>query len=194
VKNNYPSTHFLSYRGYNQEQGRNDEKKRIAKGFWIWGQFSQQSKAEIEAMKEKANSILNGPSFEAHITLSGPLFGVSKKNIEELYKISNKNHKFTICSEGLSYKEEFFQALFIKIQERKELIEFKKLIDQSLKLNSKEFFPHISLFYGNATKESKNMIIKRLNSPKEFTLDCISLVDVDENNNSWRVVERFQLK
>jgi len=168
-------------------------KKRIAKGFWIWGQFSQQSRAEIEAMKEKTNSILNGPSFEAHITLSGPLFEASKKNTEELYKISNENYKFTICSEGLCFRDKFFQALFIKIQKEKKLTDLKKLIDKSLKLKSNEFFPHISLFYGIATKQSKEKVIKRLSTPKEFMLESISLVDVDENINSWKVIERFPL-
>ena len=63
----------------------------------------------------------------------------------------------------------------------------------SLKLKSNEFFPHISLFYGIATKQSKEKVIKRLSTPKEFMLESISLVDVDENINSWKVIERFPL-
>ncbi len=30
-------------------------KKRISKGFWIWGQFDQQSSIEVDAIKEKSN-------------------------------------------------------------------------------------------------------------------------------------------
>ena len=169
-------------------------KKRISKGFWVWGQLDRQSEVKVEAAKEKINSILNGHKFESHITLSGPLLEVNRNISEVLYQTSNDSHKFTIYSEGLGYKDRFFQALFIKIKEEAELLSLKGLIDTNLKLKSAEYFPHISLFYGEATSESKDKIIKNLELPEELTLASISLVDVDEDISSWKVVERFPLK
>ena len=177
-----------------KNKGFDMNKKRISKGFWVWGQLDGQSEAKVEAAKEKTNSILNGPRFEPHITLSGPLLEANKNTSEALYQISNDSLKFTIYSEGLGYKDRFFQALFIKIKEETELLTLKRQIDTSLKLKSVEYFPHISLFYGDATSEAKDKIIKKLNSPEELTLDSISLVDVNEGISSWKVVERFPLK
>ena len=177
-----------------KNKGFEMNKKRISTGFWVWGQFDRQSEVKVEAAKEKVNNALNGPKFESHITLSGPMLEANNNTREVLYQISNDSLKFTIYSEGLDYKDRFFQALFIKIKEETELLTLKRQIDTSLKLKSVEYFPHISLFYGDATSEAKDKIIKKLNSPEELTLESISLVDVNEGISSWKVVERFPLK
>ena len=169
-------------------------KRRISKGYWIWGQFDQQSSIEIDTIKEKSNNKLRGPEFESHITLSGPLIEANKDIKEILNQISNEHHKLSIYSEGLDTKDMFFQSLFIKIKKDIKLLTLKRIIDDRLNLKSTEYFPHISLFYGNATKEIKGRIMKELNSPKELTLSSICLVDVDEEIDLWKVIGRFPLK
>ena len=169
-------------------------KKRISKGFWIWGQFDQQSSIEIDAIKEKSNNNLRGPEFEFHITLSGPLLEVNKDTKKILKQISNEHHTFSIYSEGLDIKDMFFQSLFLKIMKDKKLLTFKKIIDDRLSLKATEYCPHISLFYGNVTKEIKIKVMKELDAPKELTLSSICIVDVDEEINLWKVIECFPLK
>ena len=169
-------------------------KKRISKGFWVWGQFDQKSSIEVDAIKQNLNNKLKGPEFEPHITLSGPLIEGNKYIKETLNQISKEHHKFSIYSEGLGIRDVFFQALFIKITKKKTLLAFKKLIDDRLNLKTTGYFPHISLFYGNTTKEIKSKTTEELKPPKELKLSSICLVEVDEEVDLWEVVERFPLK
>ena len=145
-------------------------------------------------MKSVANELAEIGHGVADTGFDGELLVGTSSVKQVLYQISNDSLKFTIYSKGLGHKDDFFQSLFIKIKEETELLALKELIDRGLKLESAEYFPHISLFYGEATSESKDKIIKKLNLPEELTLDSISLVDVDEDISSWKVVERFPLK
>ena len=45
----------------------------------------------------------------------------------------------------------------------------------------------------DVTKEIKIKIMKELDAPKELTLSSICIVDVDEEINLWKVIERFTL-
>ena len=58
----------------------------------------------------------------------------------------------------------------------------------------KNFFPHISLFYGKETEEKKaEAIAKTVNMNNSFVLDKISLVDVDEKINAWKILKTYSL-
>ncbi len=162
--------------------------------YWIWGQFDHQSSIDVNKTKEKVNRQLLGPEFDSHLTLSGPLALADRDVRKFLNLISNEYHKFNIYSEGIEGKDLFFQSLFIKIREDKKLLALKKLIDDRLGLNSREYFPHISLFYGKAKKDTKRKIIEEVDFPEKLVLSSICLVAVYEEIDSWNVVERYQLK
>ena len=170
------------------------KKERTVKGFWVWGQFDNHSMTELTRIKGKVNKILDGPQFEPHLTLSGPLDLINKNVRKSLTKIANEKPQVRIYSEGIKTDSLFYQSMFIKIKEDKELLSLKKIIDSNLGLFSKEFSPHISLFYGKEKKERKKKIIKEIDGPTNLVLSSICLVDVNEEIDSWNVIESYQLK
>ena len=171
------------------------DKKRVSKGLWVWGQFNHDSVKRIESAKKIANNELMGVNFEAHITLSGPFQGLGSHTFKKLQYIANRFNKIKIFSNKIETKEDFFQALFLKIQEKKDLLELKKFIDKELALPHIEYFPHISLFYGDQPEDKKNEVVSKISTLRgNFILDRISLVDVDEEARQWKVIETYLLQ
>ena len=168
--------------------------ERFSKGFWIWGQFNENSTRALENAKKSVNEILNGPTFNVHLTLCGPFGHFDSPELKKLSNISKRFDLFKIYLEEVQTKEEFYQSLFIKIIEKKDLLEFKKHIDSEFIMPNKNFFPHISLFYGKETEEKKTEAISKImNMNNSFVLDKISLVDVDEKINAWKILKTYSL-
>ena len=168
--------------------------QRISKAFWLWGQFDPQSTNTLKKIKEETHTSLGGPIFEEHITISGPL---KKKRPGRIISVKNALHNvrpITLEVLGYGYKDEYFQALFLRIKKTKELIHLKKTLDKEFGLTTSGYLPHISLFYGKESKDNKGKLIKSLPSaPKKLILDKICLVDVDECIESWKIRKKFPL-
>ena len=168
-------------------------KRRILKGFWVWGQFDANSTKRIINNQQEINNTLKGPKFDVHITLSGPISNLDNFVKLKLNQISNSFSPIRLFSEGIDMKDEFFQSLFFRIKKNKDLLNLKMKIDDELVLSSKNYFPHISLYYGDAKKDIKMESIRNIKGLSDVILEKISLVDVDETINSWKVVETYSL-
>ena len=85
---------------------------------------------------------------------------------------------------------------FISIDKSKELEELRKVL---FKINcqnrTKNFFPHISLLYGIfQTKIKENLITSLPRLKRSFTIDKISLVEINEDISLWKISETFSFK
>ena len=86
-------------------------------------------------------------------------------------------------------------AFYIKVKKTKELSQVREkffktnYIKQNLKYN-----PHISLYYGEKDIITKKRIISKLPKlNKSVTIDKISIVDVNEKINKWKIIKRIKL-
>ena len=170
-----------------------NKKNKISKGFWIWGQFDRKSTEQITNLHKKINNILHGPNFDIHITLSGPITHFEETHKSKLVDLSNSFSPIKIQLNGIGMKEQFFQSLFIDIKENYDLKNFKKGIDDKFSLYEKKYFPHISLYYGDARKDSKIKSVDEFKLVDEIILDKISIVAVDEEIKSWSVLKSYSL-
>jgi 2'-5' RNA ligase len=126
--------------------------------------------------------------------LCGPFSHFDSPELKKLSNISKRFDPFKIYLEEVQTKEKFYQSLFIKIIEKEDLLGLKNHIDSEFMMPKKNFFPHISLFYGKETEEKKaEAISKTINMNNSFVLDKISLVDVDEEINSWKIFKTYAL-
>lgn len=165
------------------------------KEFCVWAHFDEESSLALNHIKERANANLSGPKFEAHLTLVGSLESVDSSTSDALSLISNKYEPFVVKTNGIQMKDKFFQALFIKIKEEKHLIKFRNEIGKSLNVNLKEFFPHVSLYYGREPAKKKDQVKKGLLFiPDELKVDRITLVDTTKDIKLWNVIKTFPLK
>ena len=168
--------------------------KRVSKGVWVWGQFDNASTEQITRLHNAANEMLNGPSFDVHLTLSGPILDLESNYQSKLNDLSKTLSCIEIKLDGIGMKDQFYQSLFLNLKENLTLKNLKTQIDSKLNLDKDNFFPHISLYYGNAREKSKLRFLDELRLPEKALLDTISIVKVDEEIKSWKVLRSFSLR
>ena len=166
---------------------------RISRGYWVWGQFDIKSTKLLTSLYQKANNKLNGPKFDVHLTIAGPFPYKEEIHAQIFENLSKKFGKLNIQLNGIGHTNEFFQSLFVNVVENETLNNLKNSIDQSFNLDKVEYFPHISLFYGIEDVAIKTKIIKNLKTPKNVIVDRLSIVKVDEEIKSWKVLKPYSL-
>ena len=165
------------------------------KEFCVWAHFDEASCLALNAIKKKANDRLLGPNFEVHLTLLGQMEFINEKTEEVLSRISNSSPPFAVATDYIETKNKFFQALFIKIKNGKQLIELRNQIEKGLNLEPNWFFPHVSLYYGLETKTNKNKVKEELPQiPKELIIERITLVDTTKDIEFWNIKKSYPLK
>lgn len=172
------------------------EQKRISKGFWIWGEFSYEDTKYLNKIKEKVNSVLKSPKFSIHLTLSGAYKEINKSFLEELRFLSKNNYELKLKLKGFEFKENVFESFYISLVYQDNLKDLRKKFSKLNKLTlDGKYNPHLSLAYGNHNLSDKIDLISILPELKSSILMTnISIVEVNEEINLWKVLERFKLK
>ena len=166
---------------------------RISKGYWIWGQFDAKTTDLINSLYKEINNKLNGPNFDIHLTISGAFNYDEEKQKETFEVISSNFNQIDLQLNGINKTDEFFRSLFIDVAQNEDLNNLKTYIDKNFNINSFEYYPHISLFYGIEDDAIKNEIIRSFKTPKSAIMDKISIVKVDEEIKSWEVLKSYSL-
>lgn len=166
----------------------------ISKGLYVWGEFDQESAYLVESLKKKVNEKLLGPNFNVHLTLSGPVNYNESHDRKTFLNLSKRFSKLKLKLSGIGFKENYFQSLFLVVENSDELNSLKKSIDAETGVASREYFPHISLFYGSANEDLKKNLCKELVIPNQIYLEKISLVKIHKNIEQWETFKTFYLK
>ncbi len=168
---------------------------RISRGYWLWGLFSSEDRFFLNEIKTIVQSKLRSPFFETHITLTGPYLNVDNIFLNKLKTLSEDNSSIMLDVDGYDFKQEIFQSFYIPIKKSQRLKELRRNICE---INNFElennYFPHISLSYGNhQIKVKKELISKLPELNKPIRMSKIALVEVDEDINLWKILESFDL-
>ena len=168
---------------------------RISKGYWIWGLFPAKETYFLNEIKAKVQSKLKSPSFQTHITLSGPYLKIDNIFLKNLKTFAKSNSVITLNIDGYGFRQEIYKSFFISIKNSCPLKELRKNIYKLNKFDlENNYLPHISLAYGNHEKKDKKELISKLSKIKHtITLSKIALVLVDENINLWKILESYDL-
>ena len=166
----------------------------INKGISIWCEFSSTDLDYLSKIQNTVQNKLRGPKFKIHLTLAGPFQNIDNSSVKVIKKYCNQHSPIAVNSHSYSYKENFFQSLFISLDKSKELEDIREAM---FKINGqnliKSFFPHISLSYGIfQTKIKENLITTLPRLKSSFTIDKISLVEINEDIKLWKISESFE--
>ena len=168
---------------------------RINKGYWVWGLFPSRETDLLNEIKAKVQSKLKSPVFETHITLTGPYLNVDQSFLNKLKTFGESNPVIFLNVDGYDCKQEMFKSFYISIKNSRHLEELIKNIYELNKCDlENNYFPHISLSYGNHEIKEKKILISELPIfSKPIKISKIALVEVDEDINLWKILESFDL-
>ena len=168
---------------------------RIIKCYWLWGLFPSKEKVFLNEIKAKVQSKLKSPFFETHITLTGPYLNIDNIFLNKLKNFAENNSAIMLNVGGYNFKQEIFKSFYISIENSLQLKELRRNIYELNNFNlEKNYFPHISLSYGNhEIKEKKELISNLPELNKQIRMSKIALVEVNEDINLWKILESFEL-
>ena len=168
---------------------------RISKGYWLWGLFTKKDKDFLNKIKAKVQSKLKSPSFETHLTLTGPYLNIDNVFLKKLKTFAENKSAIMLNAFGYDFKQEIFESFYITIKNSQDLQELRRNIYELNNFDRANIYsPHISLSYGNHEKKEKKELISKLPElNKTIRMSKIAMVEVDEDINLWRILESFDL-
>ena len=169
--------------------------ERITKGFWIWCEFTESDSAFLSGISNSVQKTLKGPSFDLHLTLAGPFNNINESSISNIVKVCQNHSCIKVNPLKYKYKNDFFESFYIPIENSEKLIGLRNSIYRAIRSNAlHDFYPHISLSYGNHEKHMKEDLISKLVAIKKtITIDKVTIVDVNEDIFMWKPLEKIAL-
>jgi len=137
----------------------------------------------------------NTPMFKPHVTLIGG-FDISEKDaISKTTEIAKNLKPYSIKINNLLYLNEYYKSLFLKVEKTKDVIKAnflaRKIFNDE---RNEEYFPHLSLMYGNSSNQIKEKIISEIKEINlEFGVDKIHLFSTANGPENWYKVKEFDL-
>ena len=168
---------------------------RISKGYWLWGLFPSKEMFFLKKIKAKVQTKLISPSFETHITLTGPYLNIDNIFLNKLKNFAKNNYAIMLNSSGYDFEQEIFKSFYISIENSRRLKELRRNIYELNNFDlANNYSPHISLSYGDHEIKAKKELISNLPElNKPIRMSKIALVEVDEDINLWKILESFDL-
>jgi 2'-5' RNA ligase len=168
-----------------------------AKGYSIWliptGEIYQKLSKIISQLSRKHSA----PNFEPHVTLIGDLLGSEKEIIDKTSELAKSLEPFEIKLNKAGYLDNYWRCLFIQAEKTKELIQANKITKKIFNRTSDpEYFPHLSLMYGDFSSKTKEEILADLGKEFDtsFEIKSLHLISTTGEVKDWYRVREFLLK
>jgi len=139
------------------------------------------------------------PVFEPHITLLG---GITSDDEDELLRLTHllasRVEPFEASLSEVRYMDEYFRCLFLKAEPTDGLIRANieaRLVMGEL-VTPREFYPHLSLLYGEFFPVVKEAIIKDMGGSMEvaYLAEKVKLVRVTGGPADWKALGEFRFQ
>jgi 2'-5' RNA ligase len=147
----------------------------------------------IEELAEK----FKGPSFEPHLTLLGNIQMPAEFAESTCQALAEQVEPFEVRLQGFGKDKDFFHSLFLQAENSPDLLEANSRAQILFHLEYQpDYYPHLSLLYGDFPDEMKEDIILQKGSEPSFLFqaDSLYLVRTEGPPRQWEEVARFPLQ
>ena len=136
------------------------------------------------------------PYFEPHVTVLADVALPEEDVLSRTSKLADLIGPFTLTLTTVSYLNEYFRCLFIKVEESEKILEInnhaKSIFNRD---QAPKFMPHLSLMYGNFPAEKKEEIISEIRNDFHITFEVSSIHLVLSSSHiapeRWRKLQQF---
>lgn len=162
--------------------------------YWIWGQLDKNSMDFLNSVYSIINKEFNGPYFDIHITLAGPIKTFDDRLLKKFISFENKLNSVRLNSNKYSFSKNFYESFFVSINNSTELKKLKKILELTFDAKNYIPMPHISLYYGIMNNNCKKNIMSKLpDLPKKMVITSLCLAKVNERANKWDIIQKIEL-
>lgn len=155
--------------------------------------------AELQALIKRLAKGHGAPVFEPHLTLLG---GISSSDEEDVLRrthiLASRVEPFDVSLKEVWYRDEFYRCLFLKAEPTAGLVGAN--VDAKLAMAEiclpDEFYPHLSLMYGDFFPMIKEAIIADIGNAFDITFraNSIKLMRTDGGPADWKGVGVIRLQ
>ena len=167
-----------------------------ASGHSLWLMPSGDAYNRLNSIMAGLSRKHNSPFFEPHITLMGELQGPKQEVISGTARLAEKTGPFTARLGRVGYLNEYFRCLFIQAEKTGELMKANLAAREEFgRQADPEFFPHMSLVYGDFPEKAKQGMIRETGKEIDMSLniESIHIFSTRGGPDRWYRVREFPL-
>ncbi len=166
-----------------------------AYSLWLrpFGEVGFELRQQIKELSKQFDS----PLFYPHVTLLGNPKLHETKLIQLTETLAHSLKPFTVYLERGGMRDRYFQSLFVTVKKSDPLMSAHHIAKELFDCEEEEdFFPHLSLIYGDQTEEEKNRLLNVMGRSfnMQFDVHSVLLMKTGEDVNSWEKIHNAEFK
>ncbi|MDJ0656849.1 MAG: 2'-5' RNA ligase family protein [Xanthomonadales bacterium] len=165
-------------------------------GFHLWLTPEREAMNLLQSVVEHLAKVHGGPVFVPHITLLSGLSGDEQTLIEKCRRLAEEVGQVHIELTAPEVGTSYFQCVYMGVVESHPVMQARQAAGEIFGLSKEGFLPHLSLYYGNNSREHRAKIMAAVpdNARCSFEVGAIELIRATSDRPSdWHCVERAPL-
>ncbi len=167
---------------------------KYTRKYSLWLELDKEQAIFYNSTIELLSKKYDCPTFQAHITLLGGIYGEENIVLNQFEKLKPYLKSFSLKLLELEFGNTYFQSIFYTVEKNQPLKVLRQLAENIF--NKKEtYFPHLSMLYGHFALSQKEEISKQISQPlyNQLMISKIALVDTTEMINDWKTLLTLSL-
>jgi 2'-5' RNA ligase len=162
----------------------------------LWFEPNGEVAYKIGGYIRKLSKKYDTPLFSPHVTLLGGLSASEVELVPYTNMLAASITPFKLMLTRTGYRNRYYQSLFVHVEDTNRLQEIRDRACRLFGLENEAYTPHLSLMYGDLSKEEKERILNLIGREFQipFMVKSISLVNTSGEPISWRRVHTAVFK
>lgn len=156
---------------------------------WLrpFGETAFELKDRIKKLSQKFDT----PQFEPHITLLSGLRRGETELTQLTDTLAASLSPFSVTLTRVGYHDHYYQSFFVRVKKTEAFIDAQKTAEKLFGCTTdEEYFPHLSLIYGNIEEKEKRKLLDTTGSMFNITFPVHSmlLIQTEGEVGDWKKI------
>lgn len=139
------------------------------------------------------------PAFDPHITLTGgiPIDIGEAVFMEKGGQLASRTSRMEVGLTEVRFEDFYYRAIILLAGKKDELVSLNRRSKEMYGLNPADYMPHLSLLYGDLTRDRKLTIVRDLDLhlPEAISVDRLRLIRAEGSRvEDWITIAEFPLQ
>ncbi|MEW5977729.1 MAG: 2'-5' RNA ligase family protein [Acidobacteriota bacterium] len=168
---------------------------KVAKGYSLWLQPEGPLFTRLSGLIEALAQQFGTPAFEPHVTLLSGVTGSKDDVLRRAEGLCRRLVPFIVPARCLDSRPEYFRCFFVRLEETPVLLNAHARAVECFAQEPAEFLPHLSLVYGDLSRQEKVELASQLGRDWHFDLRIqqVHVYRTEGAPHEWYRVRQFPL-